>query len=305
MKNYLNISILMLLSLGVFAQNKQSSFKQSFSGADKRVVILSASSNLMIEGVAGTEIIIENGKQVQEFPEEAEGLKIVTPGGMTDNTGIGANVVVEGNILKIKLPKSKYFGNYVVKIPKNLSISVKETLNPYAKWQISGMKGEVETETSFSTLNLKNVSGPIVAHGGFGKMYIEFDQLNQSRPNSISTLGVLDITLPSDAKANLKVQAAKGDFFTDFDIVAAQVEKNSKGLKSENSSKIIVSSSGPQSNRSVDSTTLDRDLTKFGAFIITYDSLEDKNETIGTINGGGVDLIIRSSLENVYLRKKK
>jgi hypothetical protein len=180
---------------------------------------------------------------------------------------------------------------------------VKEALNSYAKWRISGMKGEVETETSFSTLNIKNVSGPIVAHGGFGKMYIEFDQVNQSRPNSISTLGVLDITLPSDAKANLKVQAAKGDFFTDFDIVAAQVEKNSKDLESGKSVKIMVNSGELQSNRSVDSTT--KDLTKSKGFAINYDSLEDTNVTIGTINGGGVDLIISSVLENVYLRKKK
>ncbi|MFY7912993.1 MAG: hypothetical protein ACOVO2_25715, partial [Emticicia sp.] len=218
MKNYLKISLFALITMNVFAQNKQSTFKQSFSGADKRVLILSASNNLTVEGIAGTEVIIESDKQEREFPEEAQGLKIVSPGGAVDNTGIGASVQLEGNTLKIKLPKSKYYGNFVVKIPKDLSVSVKENGNAYGKWLITGMKGEVEAETSYSTLNIKNVSGPIVARGGYGKMYVEYDQLNQSRPNSISASGAVDITLPADTKANLKVQATYADFFTDFDI---------------------------------------------------------------------------------------
>jgi len=356
MKNYFKISILMLLSFSVFAQIKQSSFKQSFSGADKRVVILSASSNLTIEGVAGTEVIIENGKQVQEFPEEADGLKIVTPGGMTDNTGIGANVVVEGNILKIKLPKSKYFGNFVVKIPKDLNLSVKETLNSYAKWQISGMKGEVETETSYSTLNIKNVSGPIVAHGGYGKIYVDYDQLNQSRPNSISASGAIDITLPADSKANLKVQATYADFFTDFDITPTKVDLTENKSKKNvwyttyNNQTVYVNDNGaydrygkkfPEADynkiiesdvakkdklANAQSSDLTKDLAKAKAqtgksFMSADDvvnqpgwgkttSSNDCNcsndgATNGTINGGGVNLVITSNYGNVYLRKKK
>jgi Putative adhesin len=317
MKNYLKISILMLLSIGVFAQNKQNSFKQSFSGADKRVVILSASSNLTIEGVAGTEVIVESDKQEKEFPDEAQGLKIVSPGGATDNTGIGANVQVEGNTLKIRLPKSKYYGNFVVKVPKDLSVSIKENGNSYGKWFISGMKGEVEAETSYSTLNIKNVSGPIVARGGYGKIYVEYDQLSQSRPNSISASGAVDITLPADAKANLKVQATYADFFTDFDITPATLEDKEK--KGEKGTKINAAfPNGQQAkaisiNGNVNSTTMAEDLAKLKEKVVNLYEIAassdcncgDTNATIGTINGGGVNLIIKSDHGNVYLRKKK
>lgn len=319
MKNYLKISILMLLSIGVFAQNKQNSFKQSFSGADKRVVILSASSNLTIEGIAGTEVIVESDKQEKEFPDEAQGLKIVSPGGATDNTGIGANVQVEGNTLKIRLPKSKYYGNFVVKVPKDLSVSIKENGNSYGKWFISGMKGEVEAETSYSTLNIKNVSGPIVARGGYGKIYVEYDQLSQSRPNSISASGAVDITLPADAKANLKVQATYADFFTDFDIAPTKQEEKDKGEKGEKSAKINAAfPNGQQAkaisiNGNVNSTTMAEDLAKLKEKGVNWNEIASSsdcncgntNATIGTINGGGVNLIIRSDHGNVYLRKKK
>lgn len=332
MKNYLKISIFMLLSVGVFAQNKQNSFKQSFSGADKRIVILSASSNLTIEGIAGTEVIVESDKQEKEFPDEAQGLKIVSPGGATDNTGIGANVQVEGNTLKIRLPKSKYYGNFVVKVPKDLSVSIKENGNSYGKWLITGMKGEVEAETSYSTLNIKNVSGPIVARGGYGKIYVEYDQLSQSRPNSISASGAVDITLPADTKANLKVQATYADFFTDFDITPVKVEDKSKGEKGEkgekgdkgdkveNLAKVEATSPTGQQTKTIKATGSVYAVEGFPAQKTmayadarwsnkqNYDAdcnCYDTNATIGTINGGGVNLTIRSDHGNVYLRKKK
>ncbi len=327
MKNYLKIALLAITTMTVFAQNKQSTFKQNFSGADKRVVILSASSNLIVEGIAGTEVIIESDKQEREFPEEAQGLKIVSPGGAVDNTGIGASVQVEGNTLKIKLPKSKYYGNFVVKIPKDLSVSVKENGNSYGKWLISGMKGEVEAETSFSTLNIKNVSGPIVARGGYGKMYIEYDQLNQSRPNSISASGAVDITLPADTKANLKVQATYADFFTDFDIaprkyeeVIDKGEKGEKGEKAEKIAKIEAVSPTGQQAKTIKGTGDVYAVAGFPAQkSVAYAdgkwsnnqnynadcNCNDTNATIGTINGGGVNLTIRSDHGNVYLRKKK
>ncbi|MER0439324.1 hypothetical protein [Emticicia sp. W12TSBA100-4] len=325
MKNYLNISIFMLLSVSVFAQNKQNSFKQSFSGADKRVVILSASSNLTIEGITGTEVIVESDKQEKEFPEEAQGLKIVTPGGAVDNTGIGANVQMEGNTLKIKLPKSKYYGNFVVKVPKDLNVSIKENGNSYGKWFISGMKGEVEAETSYSTLNIKNVSGPIVARGGYGKMYIEYDQLNQSRPNSITASGAVDITLPADTKANLKVQATYADFFTDFDITPTKYEevndKVEKGEKAEKIAKIEAVSPTGQQAKTIKGTgnvyavegfsTTQKSVAYADARWANKQNYDTDcncyytNATIGTINGGGVNLTIRSDQGNVYLRKKK
>lgn len=327
MKNYLKIALLAITTMTVFAQNKQSTFKQNFSGADKRVVILSASSNLIVEGIAGTEVIIESDKQEREFPEEAQGLKIVSPGGAVDNTGIGASVQVEGNTLKIKLPKSKYFGNFVVKVPKDMSVSIKENGNSYGKWLITGMKAEVEAETSYSTLNIKNVSGPIVARGGYGKMYIEYDQLNQSRPNSISASGAVDITLPADTKANLKVQAMYADFFTDFDIAPTKFEEvNDKGEKGEKGDK----QDSPEKIAKVQATSPTGQVTKTLKGTVSIDGFPaqktiayadgrwsnkqnydadcncyDTNATIGTINGGGVNLTIRSDHGNVYLRKKK
>lgn len=328
MKKFLKVLMLLLLSNTVFGQLKTNTYKANFSGADKRIVILSANQSLEIVGTSGSEVIIESLEDRKELPAEADGLKIVSPGGGTDNTGVGANVVIEGATMKIKIPKSKYYGSYVIKVPKELNISVRENGNAYGKWLITGLKGEVEAETSYSTLNIKNVSGPIVARGGYGKMYIEYDQLNQSRPNSISASGAVDITLPADTKANLKVQATYADFFTDFDIAPVKVEDKSKGEKGEkgdkgdkveNLAKVEATSPGGQA-KTIKATGNVYAVEGFPVQKMrssgddewsnkrNFDSdcnCYDTNATIGTINGGGVNLTIKSDHGNVYLRKKK
>jgi hypothetical protein len=342
MKKLINVFILLILCQSVFAQLKTNTYKANFNGADKRIVIISANVSLNIVGTTGTEIIIESLEDKREIPEEAEGLKIVSPGGGIDNTGVGANVVVEGNTMKIKIPKSKYYGSYVIKVPKEVSISVRENGNTYGKWQISGMKGEVEAQTNYSTLNINNVSGPIVAHGGYGKIYVVYDQLNQNKPNSITASGVVDVTLPADTKANLKVMATYADLFTDFDIQPIKKEEktetkaNVKVTTTANGQAVFVKDGVSYNRWGEKSATIDTkgdkgekgekdfpiaatakspdyvvsdDVAQKKAWVVSADSQNSdcdcSNETTGTINGGGVSLTIRSNYGNVYLRKKK
>jgi hypothetical protein len=323
MKNYFKLALCLFVSTTIFAQTPAKSYKQSFSGADKRVVIASGSTNLTIEGVSGTEVILESDRSNNEFPPEAEGLKIVSVGSV-DNTGMGANVEIEGNTMKIKIPKSKYYGNFTLKIPKELSITVHENGNSYGKWQITGMKGEVEAETSFSTLNINGVSGPIVARGGYGKIYVVYDQLNQSKPNSIYASGAVDITLPADTKANLKLHARNAEVFTDFDIQPLKEDVKPKVVTNEPKdakvAKVYTNKSGSFSGSNdtyvqsipggYNYTTGQGSSWANGTAWAEAQSSSDCNcsndgSTLGVINGGGVSLSIRSNQGNIYLRKKK
>lgn len=270
MEKLFKVLILLILSKSVFAQLKTNTYKVNFSGADKRIVIMSANMGLEIVGTTGNEVIIEALEDKRELPAEADGLKIVSPGGGIDNTGVGANVIVEGTSMKIKIPKSKYYGNYSIKIPKDVSISLRENGNAYGKWQISGMKGEVEAQTSYSTLTINNVSGPIVARGGYGKIYVVYDQLNQSKPNSISASGAVDITLPADTKANLNIKATYADLFTDFDI---QPMKKEEKTGTKENVKVSTSANG-QTAFVKDGVSYNR----WGEKIATIDAKGEKGE---------------------------
>ncbi len=211
---YLTALLLFGLTVG-WAQNTKI-YKTTFGGADKKVMIISGNKSLKVEGYSGNDVVVEVDG---DLPEAADGLKIVSAGAV-DNTGIGANVVVEGSTMKIKIPRSKYFGNFKVKIPKEVAVNISEKGDVFGgNWDISGLDGEVEIKTTYSVINITDVSGPIIARAGWGKISVVFDKVNPTKPSSISSSGIVDVTLPADTKANLKLQSQFGDIFTDFDIV--------------------------------------------------------------------------------------
>lgn len=330
-KTILILASILMASIAFGQVNK--SYKANFSGSNKKVQILSAANQLVVEGYSGNEVIIEVDGGSKAFPEEAEGLRVISAG-VVDNTGTGANVTTEENIMKIRLPKSRYFGNFKVKIPQNVPVNIKENGNAYGKWYIGGLDGEVEINTSYSTVNIKGVSGPIIARCGYGKISVVYDKLNPDKPNSISASGAVDVTLPSDTKANLRLENNYGEIFTDFDL--AEVAKTKKD-GDENDSKAkaerdatrnklaVVSGQASTINTSDDVTVITKPAqapkasggtysysTGEGRWTTNWDGKEWKtsndcncNETSYTINGGGVSLRLHSDHGNIYLRKKK
>lgn len=332
MKKTILISASILMASIAFGQdNKQ--YKTSLSGSNKKVQILSAANQLTVEGYSGSEVIIEMDGGNKAFPEEADGLRVISAG-VVDNTGTGANVTTEENIMKIRLPKSRYFGNFKIKIPKTVPVNIKENGNAYGKWYIGGLDGEVEINTSYSTVNIKGVSGPIIARCGYGKISVVYDKLNPDKPNSISASGAVDVTLPEETKANLKLESTYGEIFTDFDLV-----ESSKSKKEDDNNDDKASKARATAERDATRTNNNVTVNVDGATITTkpatapkatgytysvsgsgsswntaqyWDGKEWKssndcncNETSYTINGGGVSLRLHSDHGNIYLRKKK
>jgi DUF4097 and DUF4098 domain-containing protein YvlB len=98
------------------------------------------------------------------------------------------------------------------------------------------------------------------------------DSVDASKPLAFSTLnGLVDLTLPQDLKANLTVRNNHGAVYSDFDVTLG----GSRALTERNGS-------------------------ADGRYRIRLD-----NTIRGSINGGGVDLTIRTFNGAVYIRKKK
>ncbi|GAB3511468.1 hypothetical protein GCM10027442_21340 [Emticicia fontis] len=294
-----------------FGQTKP--YKVAFSGQGKKVQIAVQQASVTIQGVDGNEVSIEQtGENRKELPKEAEGLRLVT-GGIVDNTGVGASAEIEGNVLKIIIPKNRYTGVLTIKIPKSLDLSVMESQNwGEQKIVISDIAGEIELKTNNSKAYLNDITGPLVANTGHGKIFVTYSKLAQSSPSSISASGAIDITLPTDAKANLKIRSYYGDLFTDWDIAATKKENksvassgaktiNGQGDKSSDDN-VSVKVKGYARNDDDDN---ERDIFKRDQFVYVASSGSKTDSFEGTINGGGVVIDLKSSNGNIYIRKKK
>ncbi|MBA4849822.1 DUF4097 family beta strand repeat-containing protein [Emticicia sp. BO119] len=295
-----------------FGQTKP--YKVAFSGQGKKVQVVIQQASVNIQGVDGNEVTIEQtGENRKELPKEAEGLRLVT-GGVVDNTGVGASAEVEGNILKILIPKNRYTGVLTIKVPKSLDLTVIESQNwNEQKIIISDIAGEIELKTNNSRAYLNDITGPLVANTGHGKIFVTYSKLSQSSPSSISASGAIDITLPNDAKANLKVRSYYGDLFTDWDITAIKKENKSvasSGTKTiagqgESSSDVALTTKAKVFRERGADDSDERDIFKRDQFVYVASSGKGGDAFEGTINGGGVVMDLKSSNGNIYIRKKK
>lgn len=294
-----------------FGQTKP--YKVNFSGQGKKVQIAVQQASVTIQGVDGNEVSIEQtGENRKEMPKEAEGLRLVT-GGIVDNTGVGASAEIEGNVLKILIPKNRYAGVLTIKVPKGLDLSVMESQNwGEQKIVISDIAGEIELKTNNSKAYLNDITGPLVANTGHGKIFVTYSKLSQSSPSSISASGAIDITLPTDAKANLKIRSYYGDLFTDWDIAATKKENKSvasSGTKTINGQGDKISDENVAAKARTyvrsDDDNDDRDIFKKDQFVYVAGNSSKSDSFEGTINGGGVVIDLKSSNGNIYVRKKK
>jgi hypothetical protein len=183
---------------------------------DQKVIISMLNSEVNIIGHNSDEVVIETSS-FNPPPKQAEGLKPLY-NQTEDNSQLGLGVNKEGNTLKIA-QASRQGSKYTIRVPKNVAVTYQEKSWQGAHFNLSDVDGEVEIKLNNASATLTNISGPVVANATNGQLKIKFSQVNQKKPSAISSInGGVDITLPSNTKANFKLKSIQGEIYTDFDL---------------------------------------------------------------------------------------
>lgn len=81
------------------------------------------------------------------------------------------------------------------------------------------MNGEIEVDNLNGAITLKNVSGSVVAHSLNGPVTASLDKVSADKAMSFTSLnGKIDVTLPGDTKARVRLKTDNGSVFSDFDM---------------------------------------------------------------------------------------
>jgi DUF4097 and DUF4098 domain-containing protein YvlB len=84
---------------------------------------------------------------------------------------------------------------------------------------VENISGEIEAQNMNGAVTINNASGSVVANSMNGKVNVSLSKVTPNKPMSFSTMnGTIDVTLPADMKANLKMKTDNGDIWTDFDV---------------------------------------------------------------------------------------
>ena len=224
--------IIAVMVLTAFSGLKAQEYKVAVSG--NKTLKVHEVGRVEITGYDGNEIIFSTEKKDSDASERAEGLKAISGAGLTDNSGIGLSVVESGDAIEVN-PMSRRSGpKYEIKVPRNVKVFYEHSTAYGSKVVMKDIASEIEASTNHSGLWLENVTGPMTINTVHGRIEAIFSEINQASPISIvSVHGLIDVALPANSKANLKMRTSWGEIYTDMNIAfdkASEAEKSSTKL---------------------------------------------------------------------------
>ncbi len=194
-----------------------------------------------------------------------EGMKLVTAA-LT-----GLTVTEENNTVTVNTDSWKYAVDLTIQVPYASSLELAASME--GAIIVENVTGELEIKGGNGSVTLRNVSGTAVVHTMNGDIEAVLSRVSPDKPLSFSNMnGDIDVTLPADIKANLKLKSQMGNIYSDFDVVL-----KASAQKSENVEE-----------------------AERGHYRISYDK-----GILGTINGGGPEISLTTFNGSIFIRKKK
>lgn len=178
----------------------------------KTVRIDTFNGNVTVRGYAGNEVIVETkqGRAPRRRPpRDLEGLKRI------DVSGSDILIEERENVVTITSPAHRGGDDIVVQVPATTALRVKSMNGDIT---VEGVHGSLELNTTSGEVKATGVEGSVIAHSLNGEITVVLDKYD-GKPMSFSTLnGEIDVTLPADTRARLKMKADHGEVYSDFDM---------------------------------------------------------------------------------------
>jgi hypothetical protein len=230
------------------------------------------SGSITVTAGTGSQVVVESeaGGRGRERGRASE--RNVPPGMHRIDVGArGFNVEEDHNVVTVIPDLGGQGMNLMVEVPVNTSVELKSVNGGHI--DVTGLNGDLDVENTNGTITLKNVSGSVSAHTVNGSITVNMDKVTTDKPMSFSSLnGKVDVTLPGDTKARLRLRTTNGAVYSDFDVKMEQ----------DNSKPVIEDGRG-----------------QGGKYRIRMD-----RGIYGSINGGGPEYSFQTMNGTILIHKK-
>jgi DUF4097 and DUF4098 domain-containing protein YvlB len=176
-------------------------------------------------------------------------------------------ITEENNQIAIQGGTNNRPGDVEVQVPTRVNLNLAAHNN--GDILVENTDGDMEVTNHNGAIRLANVAGSVVANTHNGDVKVTLTRITSEKAMAFASFnGDVDVTLPANAKANLKLRSDNGEIFTDFEI---QMRPSTPAQSSR-------SSGGPT-------------------------RIEVNQSIYGTINGGGPEFELRTYNGNIFVRK--
>ncbi|PPL01722.1 hypothetical protein [Parapedobacter indicus] len=286
-KQILTFALLTLLSTAAWAQRDYRISKTN----GKLIINLQGAR---IEGYDGSEIIFSKAGAAEKEDERAKGLQVLSSTGLKDNTGLGISVVEkDGNIEVFAVGNQNDKELLRIRVPRQMGVIFHNDNSFMAdSLLIKGIRGEIEVSTSYNKVRLEGNSGPMNVKSVYNGVEAVFNPSITGPISIVSVYGHVDVSLPAATKATLSLSTSYGKLYAAeaFDV---KIPPKSTAEKNEVSTTAAITDSAAE--------TIFPEMPPIPPTPPVFiGSVSEQIE--GSINGGGIHIILKSSYENVYLR---
>ncbi|MDN3588288.1 DUF4097 family beta strand repeat-containing protein [Pedobacter aquatilis] len=312
-KQFIVLFSMLAITLSASAQKE---YKLSKSSGQLNLNI----SGAIIEGYSGNEIVFSIPTFKEEVVDErAKGLRVITGSGFTDNTGLGIDVTSQGSEINVNTVNKELKGVLTIKVPQGVKVKFTNQSNMYhSDLILKNLKSEIEVSSSYNKIKLENNSGPMSVKSLFGSIDASFLNEVKGPVSIISVYGHVDVSLPASVKANVELSSGYGKLYAADELKIAIDKTERTQTEQQANSKASTSTTTTVNGlntiingvKVVEGTTgftsvfgNGRGTTISGLGLAAYGG-RSSEDIKGTINGGGSNLVLKSSYENVYLRVK-
>ena len=224
--------------------------------------------SIRVTGYSGKDVVIDatarGSKHPSTSPGSAAGLRRISAGNPLNLTAEEKNNRVEVTTESWKGPV-----DLTIRVPRNFSLKV-STVND-GDITIDNVAGELEVTNVNGDITLNQVAGSAVANTVNGDLRATFTSITAGAPMAFSTLnGKVDVTLPANARAALKMKSDRGEVYSDFDVALTKGQPKVARTSQDGLSR-----------------------------------LRTDDWTYGKINSGGAELTLKTFNGNIFLRKAK
>ncbi len=221
--------------------------------------------NVYIEGYKGKDVLITAKVEDKDDNDRAKGLRVINGAGLSDNSGIGMNIKTEGGVTEITMIGMPLEDSIRIKVPLDIPITVK------------GGRGAM---FNGGNIELKDIRAEVEV------------------ASSMGTVNLLNVTGP------ISVKVAQGD-------VVAKFVEPVKGPISLIAAMGAVDVAFPNNfGANMDIKSSMGNIYAADEFQFEKQAEEPRstpmgNAVKGKMNGGGQDVILKTSMGDIYIRSQK
>jgi len=177
--------------------------------------------SITVKAGTGPQVIVESGSPANAGKEALPPIpnRNNIPPGMhrIDVGGRGFTVEEDHNFVTIGAERGGPGMNLVIQVPPKTSVELRTVNGGHI--DVSGISGDLDVENTNGSIELKNVLGAVSAHTVNGSVTVAIDRAPADKPMSFSSLnGRVDVTMPADTKARLRLKTTNGEIYSDFDV---------------------------------------------------------------------------------------